>query len=164
MNLYIIRHAWAEDRDDSRWPDDDLRPLTADGRERFALVMKKLVRAGMTPGIIAASPLKRCVETAELVAAGLADSPKIVTLDELRPGGDPPGLLQWTIECAEKHKEIAWVGHAPDVGRLTAALIGVEHGQIRFAKGAVAAVRFDDSPAPAQGELQWLATAKLLGV
>ena len=32
MNLYIIRHAWAAERDDGQWPDDDLRPLTAEGK------------------------------------------------------------------------------------------------------------------------------------
>ena len=34
---------------------------------------------------------------------------------------------------------------------------------IRFAKGAVAAIRFDREPTVGNGELQWLATAKLLG-
>jgi phosphohistidine phosphatase len=164
MNLYIIRHAWAEERDGSRWPNDDLRPLTAVGRERFAQVVKRLVRAGMTPGIIATSPLTRCVETAGLVAAGFADRPKVVELNDLRSGSNLQGLLQWTIQHADKHDEIAWVGHAPDVSRLTAALIDDGDSLIRFTKGAVAAIRFNDPPALASGELQWLATAKLLGV
>ena len=46
---------------------------------------------------------------------------------------------------------------------ITAALVGESAGWIRFAKGAVAAVRFDDLPAVAEGELRWLVTAKLLG-
>jgi phosphohistidine phosphatase len=164
MNLYIVRHAWAEERDDSRWPDDDLRPLTPDGKERFTQVVKQLLRRGMAPGVIAASPLVRCIETAQLVAAGLPDRPKVVELDELRPGSDLAGLLRWTIRQADKHEGIAWVGHAPDVGRLTAALIGEGDALVHFAKGAVAAVRFDGPPVLGGGELQWLATAKLLGV
>jgi phosphohistidine phosphatase len=164
MNLYIIRHAWAEDRDTSRWPNDDTRPLSADGKERFALLMKKLARCGMTPSIVATSPLTRCVETAGIVAAGLPERPKIVELDDLRPGSSLEGLLQWSVRQADKHEEIAWVGHAPDVGCLAAALIGTGDGLIRFAKGAVAAIRFDGLPAAGSGELQWLATAKVLGV
>ena len=70
MDLYIVRHAWAGQRDDSRWPDDGMRPLTAEGKERFARVVRKLADAGVAPGIIAASPLVRCVETAEILAAG----------------------------------------------------------------------------------------------
>jgi hypothetical protein len=46
---------------------------------------------------------------------------------------------------------------------LTAALIGDLQGAIRFAKGAVAAVRFPDRVALAEGELRWLVTAKMLG-
>ena len=104
MNLYIIRHAWAEDRDNSRWPDDDLRPLTEDGKARFAQFVKQLVRRGMTPGLIATSPLTRCVETARLLAAGLTDTAKIVELAELRPGSDLEGLLQWTFDTLTNTK------------------------------------------------------------
>ena len=35
---------------------------------------------------------------------------------------------------------------------------------IRFAKGAIAAIEFGDEVAAGAGELNWLATAKLLGV
>jgi phosphohistidine phosphatase len=162
MDLFIVRHAWAGQRDDSRWPDDGMRPLTAEGKERFARVVKKLVGAGVAPGIIATSPLVRCVETAEILAAVL-DGPKIVKLDELQPGSDLQGLLQWTVRQAAKHEQITWVGHVPDVDNLAAALIGDAGASIHFAKGAAAAIHFDGEPTAATGELQWLATAKLLG-
>jgi phosphohistidine phosphatase len=162
MDLYIVRHAWAGQRDDSRWPDDGLRPLTAEGKQRFARLANKLVGAGMTPSVIASSPLVRCIETAEVLAAAL-DGPKVVKLDELQPGSDLPGLLRWTARQAAKHEQIAWVGHAPDVDNLAAALIGDAGALIHFAKGAVAAIRFDGEPAVAKGELQWLVTAKVLG-
>ena len=135
MDLYIIRHAWAPDRDCSQWPDDDLRPLTDEGRKRFRKVAKELVRGGVAPQIVATSPLTRCVETAEIFAAAAADRPQIVRLDELRPGGSLERLAQWTAEQADKHDQIAWVGHAPDVNLLAAALIGQPDGRIRFAKG-----------------------------
>jgi phosphohistidine phosphatase len=162
MDLYIIRHAWAADRDDRQWPDDDLRPLTEEGRERFTQMAARLLGRGLTPEVIATSPLVRCVETARLLAAE-ADKVEVVELDELRPGSDVEGLLQWTARQARKHERIAWVGHAPDVNRLTAALVGDRGGVIHFAKGAVAAIRFDGPPAIGSGELQWLVTAKILG-
>ena len=68
------------------------------------------------------------------------------------------------MQHSRKHKQIAWVGHAPDVNWLTAATIGDAACSIRFAKGAIAAVRFSETPALGGGELQWLATAKILGV
>ena len=163
MDLYIIRHAWAAERDGSQWPDDDLRPLMEDGKERFAELVEKLVARGMAPQVVATSPLVRCKQTAEIVAAAVPDKPKVVELDELRPGSDLEGLLRWTAGQVRRYERIAWVGHTPDVGRLAAELIGQPHGQIRFAKGAVAAIRFDGPAIAGGGELQWLATAKVLG-
>jgi phosphohistidine phosphatase len=163
MDLYIVRHAWAADRDDPRWPADDQRPLTAEGRERFARMAATLVERGMAPKLIATSPLVRCVETAELLAAAVGKA-EVVVRDELQPGSDLDALLRWTVRQAERHQQIAWVGHAPDVSRLAAALIGPPESLLRFAKGGVAAIRCDDLPALASGQLQWLATAKILGM
>ena len=56
------------------------------------------------------------------------------------------------------------MGHAPDVGLLTAALIGDDRAHIRFAKGSVAAVRIYDEIGFGSGELYWHATAKMLGL
>jgi phosphohistidine phosphatase len=162
MDLYIVRHAWAADRDDARWPDDGQRPLTEEGKKRFARVAAKLIDRGMKVQVVGTSPLVRCVETAQLLAAA-ADKAKMVELDELRPGSDLDGLLRWTAAQSQKHEGIAWVGHAPDVDRLAAALIGQSDALVRFAKGAAAAIRFDGPATLAGGELQWLVTAKMLG-
>jgi len=90
-------------------------------------------------------------------------SPKVVQLDELRPGSDLEGLMRWTVRQARKCQQIAWVGHAPDVDRLAGALIGASEGFIRFSKGGAAAIRFDGPPDIGAGELRWLVTAKVLG-
>ncbi len=163
MDLYIIRHAWAGHYGDPDWPDDSQRPLTAEGKVRFAQVVARLAKRGFAPQLIATSPLVRCLQTARIVAEGLPGDPQVVELDELMPGSDLERLLRWTGERAAEYDQIAWVGHAPDVGRLTADLIGEMDGWIRFAKGAVAAIRFEDLPLVGQGELRWLVTAKLLG-
>lgn len=162
MKLYILRHAWAEERDASQWPNDDLRPLTEKGKKKFADIAVKLIQRGVTPQVIATSPLVRCQETADIFARAMPEPPHVDLLDALRPGGNLEDLLQWTARQAKQRQYIAWVGHAPDVGQLAATLIGQPDGQIRFAKGSVAAIRFDDLPARSQGELQWLVTAKIL--
>lgn len=162
MNLYIVRHAWAGERDGRRWPDDDARPLTDEGRQRFARVVKVLIDRGVAPDLIVTSPLARCVETAQLLAAGMGKV-KVIEHDELRPGGAIGGLFHGTVSQTPQHASIAWVGHAPDVNRFAAALVGDRSARIHFAKGAVAAIEFDDPPILGQGELQWLATAKMLG-
>ena len=162
MKLYIVRHAWAGHFGDPDWPDDFQRPLSDKGSERFAGVVEKLVERGFAPEVVATSPLVRCRQTAERIVQGMDSRPELVELDELRPGSDLEALVRWTAEQSEEHQSVAWVGHAPDVGRLTAALIG-QAGWIRLAKGGVAAVRFYDTPEIGGGELRWLVTAKMLG-
>lgn len=163
MVVYIIRHAWAGHFGDPDWPDDGQRPLTDEGRERFARLVRKLAKRGFAPELIATSPLVRCRQTAEIVAQGVPGDPAVIERDELVPGSDLAGLLEWTSREAGDHHQVAWVGHAPDVGRLTASLIGESQGWVRFAKGAVAAIQFEGLPASGEGELRWLLTAKMLG-
>ncbi len=162
MKLYIIRHGLAGEHGDPRYPDDRLRPLTEEGRQRFAAVMKHLSSSGVLPQIVATSPLVRCRQTAELVVEYTTGKSKLVELSALQPGSDLQSLLEWTN--LQRKDELAWVGHAPDVSRLTAALAGERcEVAIRFAKGAVACIEFDGEAARGAGELQWLVTAKVLG-
>ena len=39
------------------------------------------------------------------------------------------------VRHADKHEIIAWVGHAPDVDRLAAAMIGNGDSLLRFTQG-----------------------------
>ena len=162
MLLYIIRHAWAEERDERRYPDDNLRPLTGEGGKRFRKLVRGLADRGFMPGEIATSPLLRCRQTAEAIAELVPSRPRVTVVDALAPGSNLDVLLEWT--SLRTPSDVAWVGHAPDVSHLTAALIGDALAAIRFGKGAVAAVEFDRPPATGQGELKWLATAKMLGI
>jgi len=162
MLLYIVRHAWAGDSDDPEYPDDRLRPLTSEGRTRFARVIRKLVKRDFHPAVIATSPLARCRQTADVIAERVPGHPPVIELPALAPGSDLAELVAWSAEHAAAG-DLAWVGHAPDVSELTAALVGDGRAQIRFPKGGIAALGCDGSPRPGEAVLVWLATAKLLG-
>jgi phosphohistidine phosphatase len=163
MDLFIIRHAEAGHFGDPAWPDDSQRPLSDEGKQRFARMVEKLAPRGLAPEIIATSPAVRCVQTAQIVAQGVPEHPEVVELDGLSPGSDLGALITWTQKQWQKHQRVAWVGHAPDVGRLAAELIGDRNTWVRFSKGAIAAIRFDGPPDIGEGELRWLVTAKTLG-
>jgi phosphohistidine phosphatase len=163
MIVYVIRHAWAEEPDDVRWPGDRMRPLTKPGRKRFAEVVEKLAKRDFAPQLVVTSPLLRCVETAQIVARHASGTPGVVERPDLAPDSDLTTLLGWMKREANEYEQVAWVGHAPDVGRIVAALVGDGSAAIDFSKGAVAAVEFDDRPGSGLGVLRWLATAKLLG-
>jgi phosphohistidine phosphatase len=163
MLIYIARHAWAGNYGDPNWPDDSQRPLTAEGIERYRNVVAALAARDFAPERIATSPYVRCVQTAELIAAGLELSSAIDELEELAVGAELEPLLQWSVTTGAE--SVCWVGHNPDVERMTASLIGEGFASLRFAKGSVAAIRFDDeTPRVGEGTLLWHATAKLLGV
>jgi len=163
MILYVIRHAWAEPSGDPRWPNDADRPLTAQGQERMARVVQTLAARGVRPELVASSPLVRCRQTAEIVVHQGAGHSLLVEREELQPQSDLKGMVAWTAREGEGREQVAWVGHAPDVGEMTAALIGQPGAAIHFAKGAVAAICFDGPPEIGRGELEWLVTAKILG-
>jgi phosphohistidine phosphatase len=163
MLLYIIRHAWAYEHGDPRWPDDSKRPLEDEGAERFTKVVKALAKRGFAPELIATSPYLRCRQTADIAAEALQHRPTVVERDALAPGGDTEELIAWSQEQAVE--QLAWVGHSPFVESLVAEMISDSiDASVRMAKGAVAAVKFNGDLEPGAGELQWLATAKLLGV
>lgn len=161
MRIYIARHAWADEPDEDTYPDDRQRPLTEPGRRRYRRMLETMIQRGFAPDLIASSPLVRCLQTAEIMADVVPTQPDIVVLPALSPGADATPLLQWS--CQQNVNRIAWVGHAPDVGWLTAALIGGPNSAIAFAKGGIAEVRFEETPELGAGYLHWFVTAKLLG-
>jgi phosphohistidine phosphatase SixA len=162
MFLYIARHAWAYEFGDLRWPDDSLRELDPEGAERYMRVVQALAERGFAPEVVATSPYTRCQQTAEIIAKHTSAQPEITNLEALEPHSDLAALIEWSRKSG--CKEICWVGHAPDVGLMTSALIGDAHANIRFAKGAIAAIRFDEQLDHAAGQLYWHATAKSLGL
>ncbi len=160
--IYIARHAWAYEADDERWPDDSLRELEPEGIERFQRMVELLAERDFAPEAIATSPYTRCRQTSEIISQLTPLNPSITELPALEPGSDFRAIAEWSRQTP--CQSICWVGHAPDVGWLTAMLIGDRQANIRFAKGTVAAIRMHGEISYAQGELVWLATAKLLGV
>jgi phosphohistidine phosphatase SixA len=162
MFVFIARHAWAGERGDPRWPDDSERPLTPEGIERYAAMMKLLAKRDFAPERIATSPYTRCRQTADIITKHVSERPTVVELNALEPGSDLEALIEWTNQ--QNQANVCWVGHSPDVEGLAAALLGDGGSNIRFAKGAIAAIEFDGSVAEDAGELHWLVTAKVLGV
>jgi len=162
MFIYVARHAWAYEFGDPRWPDDMLRELEPDGAERYMQMVEALAERGFAPEAVATSPYVRCQQTAEIIAKYTSAQPEVTESSGLLPQSNLSDLIEWSRQSG--CKKTCWVGHAPDVGIMTSALIGDAHANIRFAKSAIAAVRFEDEIALGAGELYWHATAKSLGL
>ena len=71
MELYIVRHGIAIDREDPKCPADPERYLTEEGVEKTKGVAKGLAALGVAPGLFLTSPYTRALQTAEIFADAL---------------------------------------------------------------------------------------------
>ena len=161
MELLIVRHAIAFERDARRWPDDGERPLSAAGiarAEKAAAGMRRLVRP---PARVLASPLVRARQTAAILTE-VAGWPKATRCPELAPGVSPETLLAVLKRLTETR--IAVVGHEPGLSRLVAiSLPGAAQTQgFGFKKMGAALLTFRGTARPGGARLEWLVPAKVL--
>jgi phosphohistidine phosphatase SixA len=154
MWLYVVRHGAAGRSGDPRYPDDLLRPLTRRGERRFRRLARRLAEHGVASTLIVTSPVLRCRQTAQALAAEMPGEPRLLERDELAPKGPWQDLVAWTN--GQDQAEVAWVGHSSDVKRILAELIGAIDGGVTLEMGAIAAVRFAEGIAVGQGELCWI--------
>jgi phosphohistidine phosphatase len=131
VQLLLIRHADAGDRDPLRWPDDTLRPLTAKGRKRQRRVAKRLRRRGLVPTLLLSSPWSRAWETAELVA-DITGAPSPVACPALAAPPEPSAIAA-AVGRPGAETILALVGHEPWLGELASLLLAGEPHRLSIA-------------------------------
>ena len=161
MELLIVRHAIAYDRDATRWPDDGARPLSTRGVMRARRAAAGLRKLALRPVRVLTSPLERTRQTAAILAQHAA-WPQAVACRELLPGGSPQALL--ALLARTRGQRLAVVGHQPDLGGLIAACLPGSPGSAGFQlrKMSVALITFQGPPRLGRGEMCWLLQPKLL--
>ena len=162
MQLLIVRHAIAFQRDAKRWPDDAERPLTAEGVRRARRAAAGLKRIVKPPDLVLTSPLARARDTAAIFTQA-ARWPKAVQCDALAPGKSPEAVLESLRRQGAKVDSIAVVGHQPGLGRLLAlCLHGVRSEAFEIKKSAIACLSFQGPPRGGQAVLTALLPPRLL--
>jgi phosphohistidine phosphatase len=159
MQLIVIRHAIAEERDifAATGKDDGERPLTDFGRRRMTRNAEGLRRVAPHLDLIAASPLVRAQQTARIVAESYRVR-QVETVEAMLPDRHPRELLTW-LARQSADATIAVVGHEPHVGMLVAwSVAGVAEATVAFKKGGTALLEFTRKPAAGKGVLHWLLT------
>ncbi len=161
MQLYIVRHGIAIDREDPKCPPDPERYLTDEGTDKTKQVAMGVVEIGAVPDLMLTSPYVRALQTAELFANAFDhNKQKIRKTDLLLPGADPMQLFRELAR--EKQASAVFVfGHAPHLDDLIATAIGSKHHVTALKKSGVALVELRRL-IPPSGELIFLATPKLL--
>jgi phosphohistidine phosphatase len=162
MELYVIRHGIAENRDPARWPDDRDRPLTPDGEERMRKEAGGLRKLVAEPPMLLSSPLVRAWRTAEILHEEIGwPDPK--ELDELEPDCEPAETVS-ALRSISGVGSLALVGHEPLLSELTSLLLaGNDDVDIELKKGgAVCLFQPGGAIQPGGATLRWLLTPKVL--
>ncbi len=134
VELFLIRHAFALPSAEGQ--SDAERPLSPQGRKRFARCVRGLDELGVRFDRLFHSPLLRAVQTAELCAELLKGESSVCGAL-----AGPPSPRIFAEFAPQDGQRIALVGHEPSMGELCSLLLCGEvsqAGAFPFRKGGVA--------------------------
>src|SRR5256884_4378344 len=143
MRLLVVRHAIAEDREAfaRSHKDDSTRPLTPDGRRKRGRAALGLKEFAPELELLAASPYKRALETAEIIAHAYGDQ-RVERVPELAPGAGIDRVIGWLTGQAARNT-LTIVGHEPDLSQLVCVLLAGSNGPfLELRKGAACLLEF----------------------
>jgi len=161
VELYLLRHGLAYERDPKKFPDDKLRPLTIEGLEKIREIVRGMLKLGVEFDAIFDSGYARARQTAEAVTdAYRIDSRDIREVPALEPDHDPAEIIP-VLNSVKDAKRILMVGHEPQLGKLVRYLTCRDSLTVDFKKGALCRIDFD-AVKKAAGKLMWLLPPKVL--
>ncbi len=156
MILYIMRHASAG----LRRPNpllDARRGLVKEGKEQCILMARTLSTLKVQIDFVVSSPLKRSLQTAQLVATELGYEARIEVSPALAPDGKYEDF-QALLNRRAASEGLLVVGHNPNLVQFMGRLVTGNGGaSLRLRKGAIARIDLDRHPA----QLQWLIDPRL---
>ncbi|MBV2168941.1 MAG: phosphohistidine phosphatase SixA [Bdellovibrio sp.] len=158
MELIIIRHAVAEEREDfvKKGLEDHMRPLTLKGRKRMQKVCVRLLDFVKEVDLIVSSPLTRARQTAEIVSQIYFET-KVVEAPELVPHSPPQAFLKWLRTQARTHRRLVIVGHEPHLSSFASYLLsGKTESFIDLKKSGVIALEIESFAHAEAGTAQLL--------
>jgi phosphohistidine phosphatase len=156
MNLYLLRHAEAEEEASS----DDERQLTERGRGQARTIGRFCARNDLYPGKILTSPLARAKQTAKIVADELKIPERLQVCSFASSGMTAEAALNGLKEFDE-HSSVLLVGHEPDLSEFVTALLGSAEESVRIRKAGLAKVTLPKLKVGV-GRLEFLLPVKFL--
>lgn len=158
MNILVIRHAIAQDRQRFTGADaverDAQRPLTGRGRTRMRAAARGLHRVAPKIDLLATSPLKRAVQTGDVLAA-CCDGLKRVEISQLAPGHPVGAVLKW-LQAQPPGSTIALIGHEPQLGVFVGWMCtGLQESFVRLKKGGACLLRLKRDVKAGRATLLW---------
>jgi phosphohistidine phosphatase len=154
MEIYLIRHGIAEDRENWTEP-DDLRPLTKEGEKKMRRIARGLRDLGVEITHLYSSGLTRAMQTAEFVRQALKLE-DIRETEALTPDAAPQDILPVLNELPAG-AVVGLVGHEPHMSTLLAFLLAGQRGSFAiFKKGGIACLEANHPVEPGKAMLKWM--------
>lgn len=158
MELIIIRHAIAEEREDFKQKglEDHLRPLTLKGRKKMQKVCIQLRDVVKEIDLIVSSPLTRARQTAEIISQIYFET-KVIEAPELVPHSPPQAFLKWLRTQAKTQRRIVVVGHEPHLSSFASFMLtGKPESFIDLRKSGIIGLELESFANAEEGAAQLL--------
>ncbi len=154
MEIYLIRHAIAEDRENWNEP-DELRPLTKEGEKKMRRVAQGLRALDPEFTHLYSSGLTRAQQTAEIVRKALKLE-GIREAEALIPNAAPQEILPVLNELPA-NAVVGLVGHEPHMSSLLGFLLTSQRGSFAvFKKGGIACLEVNHPVDSGKATLRWM--------
>ena len=162
MNLSILRHASAGTRRLNPLLDVK-RPLDKDGKRHCLHLAHVLNATKISYDLVVSSPLKRSLQTAQLVGTETGYEAKILISNALAPSANYPQFQRLLSECM-RHENVLFVGHNPNLTAFLSQLLAgspapngdaaeADLPHVRLRKGTLARMSLERGVVTLQGLL-----------
>jgi phosphohistidine phosphatase len=155
--LMLLRHAIAEDQSDTGRDED--RRLTGEGKRKLREVVVGMRALELPVACILSSPLRRAVETAEILAEGYDMAGEVIVSPALAPGAEPDAVLHALADVG-RASGVVLVGHEPDLAALASTLLTGTPSLVHmgFRKAGLAGIAVATLPPRSSGALEFFLT------
>ncbi len=155
--VMLLRHAIAEDQ--SATARDEDRRLTGEGKRKLREVVAGMRALELPVERVVSSPLRRAVETAEIVAEAWGSPEDVDLMPALTPGAGPDAVFA-ALANVGRPSGIVLVGHEPDLAALASTLLTGTPGLVHmgFRKAGLAGIAVASLPPRGAGALEFFLT------
>ena len=162
MQLLLMRHGEAKPVGVDGISIDADRVLSDAGKTKVMEAAEGLMECGITRlDKVYSSPLKRALETAEIVAEVFNFSGEIISTQALEPGFDQKEVIE-LLKHHSPDDKILVVAHQPDLGKLASRFLGGSPDEgMKLKAGDICALSTPSIPPDEKAaELDFLVTSK----
>jgi len=162
MNLYLMRHGAAVEKNDPSLANDNDRALTRKGAKRLRRAARGLRRLDIALDGILTSPVLRARQSADIVAQALGLEPCLEEISGLAPESTVE-LLLFSLTRYHDRQHLLLVGHEPLLSQTMSTLLCRGHElEIKLRKGSLGCLEITNLPPSSPAILHWLLTPKQL--